>query len=170
MEEYEGAGAGQKYVDTAKLLIDRRGEDYKLRESGYRGYTEGVREYSQDAKPFTEETNAVGHAVRAAYLYTGATDVARLLPDSDPDKTAYMSILDNIWDSVANRKTYITGGIGVASHGEDFGGDYELPNNDSYNEICASIALTNWNQRMNLVHEDTKYVDVMERALYNGVF
>ncbi|MEE0420956.1 MAG: glycoside hydrolase family 127 protein [Lachnospiraceae bacterium] len=169
VEEYEGAGAGQKYVDTAKLLIDRRGEDYKLRESGYRGYTEGVREYSQDAKPFTEETNAVGHAVRAAYLYTGATDVARLLPDSDPDKTAYMSILDNIWDSVANRKTYITGGIGVASHGEDFGGDYELPNNDSYNEICASIALTNWNQRMNLVHEDTKYVDVMERALYNGV-
>ncbi len=169
VEEYEGKGTGQKYIDTAKLLIDRRGEDYTLRESGYCGYTDGVREYSQDAKPFTEETNAVGHAVRATYLYTGATDVARLLPDDDPDKTAYMNILDTIWDSVANRKTYITGGIGVASHGEDFGADYELPNNDSYNEICASIALTNWNQRMNLVKEDTKYVDVMERALYNGV-
>ncbi len=168
-EEYEGVGAGDKYVKTAKTLIDRRGEDYKLRESGYRGYQDGVREYSQDAKPFVEETNAVGHAVRAAYLYTGATDVARLLPESDSDKAKYLNILDTIWDSVANRKTYITGGIGVASHGEDFGGDYELPNNDSYNEICASIALTNWNQRMNLVHEDAKYADVMERALYNGI-
>ena len=169
VEEYEGERTGDKYVQTAKTLIDRRGEDYTLRESGYQGYQDGKREYSQDAKPFTKETNAVGHAVRATYLYTGATDVARLLPDGDPDKEAYMNILDTIWDSVANRKTYITGGIGVASHGEDFGGDYELPNNDSYNEICASIALTNWNQRMNLVHEDAKYADVMERALYNGI-
>ncbi len=169
VEEYEGEGTGDKYVQTAKTLIDRRGEDYKLRESGYQGYQDGKREYSQDATPFTQETNAVGHAVRATYLYTGATDVARLLPDDDPDKAAYMNTLDNLWDSVANRKTYITGGIGVASKGEDFGGDYELPNNDSYCEICASISLANWNQRMNLVHEDSKYADVMERTLYNGI-
>lgn len=169
VEEYEGEGTGDKYVQTAKTLIDRRGEDYTLRESGYRGYNEGQREYSQDATPFANETNAVGHAVRATYLYTGATDVARLLPDDDPDKAAYMNTLDNLWDSVAKRKTYITGGIGVASKGEDFGGDYQLPNNDSYCEICASISLANWNQRMNLVHEDSKYADVMERTLYNGI-
>lgn len=163
-EEYEGEGAGQKYVDTAKLLIDRRGESQSLRESNYKGG-----DYSQDKTPFTQEKNGVGHAVRAAYLYAGATDVATLLPDGDADKEAYLDTLDTIWDSVENRKTYITGGIGVRSHGEDFGGDYELPNDDSYCETCASIAVANWNQRMNLVHQDAKYADVVERALYNGV-
>ncbi len=168
-EEYEGDGAGDKYINTIKTLVDRRGETYTLRQSGYQGYNNGVRTYSQDATSFFDETEAVGHAVRACYLYTGVTDMARLLPDSDPDKAKYFKTLDTLWDSIANRKTYITGGIGVASHGEDFGADYELPNNDSYNEICASIALTNWNQRMNLVYEDSKYVDEMERALYNGI-
>lgn len=164
VEEYEGEGTGQKYIDTAKLLIDRRGEDSTLRESGYNGG-----DYSQDARPFVEETNGVGHAVRANYFYAGVTDIATLLPDGDPDKEAYLNTLDHIWDSVANRKTYITGGIGVASHGEDFGNDYELPNNGSYCETCAAIALANWNQRMNLVHEDAKYADVVERNLYNAI-
>ncbi len=163
-EEYEGEGAGQNYVDTAKLLIDRRGEDQSLRESNYKGG-----DYSQDKTPFTQEKNGVGHAVRATYLYAGATDVATLLSDGDPDKEAYLDTLDTIWDSVENRKTYITGGIGVRSHGEDFGGDYELPNDDSYCETCASIAVANWNQRMNLVHQDAKYANVVERALYNGI-
>ncbi|WP_138001917.1 glycoside hydrolase family 127 protein, partial [Robinsoniella peoriensis] len=163
-EEYEGEGAGQKYIDTAKLLIDRRGEDQSLRESNYKGG-----DYSQDKTPFTQEKNGVGHAVRATYLYAGATDIATLLPDGDADKEAYLDTLDTIWDSVQNRKTYITGGIGVRSHGEDFGGDYELPNDDSYCETCASIAVANWNQRMNLVHQDAKYVDVVEKALYNGI-
>src|SRR5690606_8873523 len=112
--------------------------------------------------PFTQETEAVGHAVRAAYLYTGATDVARLV--GGEVETQYLHALDNVWDSVINKKSYITGSIGVASHGEDFGGDYELPNNDSYAEICASIALANWNLRMNLVHEDAKYADAIERT------
>ena len=164
VEEYEGAGTGQKYIDTVKLLIDRRGESYTLRESGYNGG-----DYSQDARPFVEETNGVGHAVRACYFYAGVTDIATMLQDGDPDKDAYLNTLDHIWDSVANRKTYITGGIGVASHGEDFGDDYELPNNGSYCETCAAIALANWNQRMNLVHEDAKYADVVEKNLYNAI-
>lgn len=164
VEEYEGEGTGQKYIDTVKLLIDRRGEDRTLRESGYKGG-----DYSQDARAFVDETNGVGHAVRANYYYAGVTDIATLLPDDDPDKSAYLKTLDAIWDSVANRKTYITGGIGVSSHGEDFGGDYELPNNGSYCETCAAIALANWNQRMNLVHEDAKYADVVERTLYNAI-
>ena len=163
-EEYEGEGSGQKYFDTAKLLIDRRGESSSLRESGYRG-----NDYSQDARPFVNETNGVGHAVRANYFYAGVTDIATLLEDGDEDKAAYLKSLDAIWDSVANRKTYITGGIGVRTHGEDFGNDYELPNNNSYCETCAAIALANWNQRMNLVHEDAKYADVVERTLYNAI-
>lgn len=164
VEQYEGTGTGQKYFDTAKLLIDRRGESASLRESGYKGG-----DYSQDARPFVNEKNGVGHAVRANYLYAGATDVATLLKDGDEDKTAYLNTLDTIWESVANRKTYITGGIGVSTHGEDFGNDYELPNDKSYCETCAAIALANWNQRMNLVHEDAKYADIVEKTLYNAI-
>lgn len=168
-EEYEGEGAGDKYIQTAKIFIDRRGESPSLRDSGYDGYVSGQREYSQDATPIKEETNGVGHAVRACYYYAGVTDIATLLADDDQDKADYLKAMDSIWDSVANKKTYITGGIGVASHGEDFGGDYELPNDGSYCETCASIALANWNQRMNLVHEDAKYADVFEKALYNSI-
>ncbi|HMR49796.1 MAG TPA: glycoside hydrolase family 127 protein [Arachnia sp.] len=167
VEEHEGAGSGTKYVKTAQTLIDRRGENINLRETKYDGYSAGDRKYSQDRLPFTVETEAVGHAVRAAYLYTGATDVARLL--GGEVASAYLPALDNVWNSVINRKSYITGSIGVASHGEDFGGDYELPNNDSYAEICASIALANWNLRMNLVHEHGKYADAIERTLYNAI-
>ncbi len=164
VEEYEGEGTGQKYLDTVQLLIDRRGEDSSLRESGY-----WAGEYSQDNVPIKEATEAVGHAVRACYFYAGVTDIATLLPEGDTDREAYLKAMDTIWDSVALTKTYITGGIGVASHGEDFGNPYELPNNNSYCETCAAIALANWNQRMNLVHEDAKYADVVERTLYNAI-
>ena len=152
VEEYEGEGTGDKYVETAKTLIDRRGTNMDERESGYWGG-----EYSQDNASIKEITEAVGHAVRACYFYAGVTDVATLLPEDDPDREAYLNTMDAIWDSVANTKTYITGGIGVRSHGEDFGDPYELPNDDSYCEICATIALANWNQRMNLIHEDAIY-------------
>ena len=164
VEEYEGEGTGDKYVETAKTLIDRRGTNMDERESGYRGG-----EYSQDNASIKEITEAVGHAVRACYFYAGVTDVATLLPEDDPDREAYLNTMDAIWDSVANTKTYITGGIGVRSHGEDFGDPYELPNDDSYCEICATIALANWNQRMNLIHEDAKYADVVEKNLYNAI-
>ena len=164
VEEYEGEGTGDKYVETAKTLIDRRGTNMDERESGYWGG-----EYSQDNASIKEITEAVGHAVRACYFYAGVTDVATLLPEDDPDREAYLNTMDAIWDSVANTKTYITGGIGVRSHGEDFGDPYELPNDDSYCEICATIALANWNQRMNLIHEDAKYADVVEKNLYNAI-
>ena len=164
VEEYEGEGTGDKYVQTAKTLIDRRGTNMSERESGYNGG-----EYSQDNDSIMTITEAVGHAVRACYFYTGVTDVATLLPEDDPDRAAYLNTMDAIWDSVANTKTYITGGIGVRSHGEDFGDPYELPNDDSYCEICATIALANWNQRMNLIHEDAKYADVVEKNLYNAI-
>lgn len=164
VEEYEGEGTGDKYVQTAKTLIDRRGTNMSERESGYWGG-----EYSQDNASIKEITEAVGHAVRACYFYAGVTDVATLLPEDDEDRAAYLNTMDAIWDSVANTKTYITGGIGVRSHGEDFGDPYELPNDDSYCEICATIALANWNQRMNLIHEDAKYADVVEKNLYNAI-
>ena len=166
-EEYEGKGAGQDYYDTVKILIDRRGEDSNLRESGYKAGT-----YSQDATPFKEETNAVGHAVRANYFYTGVTDIATLLPDGNADRDAYLNSLDTICDSVTEKKTYITGAIGTTTPGSDsegYGLEYDLPPGGSYAEICAAIAAANWNQRMNLLHEDAKYADMVERNLYNSI-
>ncbi len=166
-EQYEGENAGQKYYDTAKLLIDRRGEAANLRDSGYKGD-----EYSQDKLPFKSETNAVGHAVRANYFYTGVTDIATLLPENDPDRADYINSLNTIWDSVTAKKTYITGGIGATtatSSAEGFGADYDLPPQQSYCEICAAIAAANWNQRMNLLHEDGKYADMVEKNLYNSI-
>ncbi len=164
MEELEGRGAGDACIATAKCLVDRRGDPGESRESGYQ---QG--EYAQDNANVRDIHEAVGHAVRACYFYTGVTDLAALLPAGDSDREAYLTSMDRIWDSITHTKTYITGGIGVASHSEGFGGAYELPNDDSYCETCASIALANWNQRMNLVHEDAKYIDEMERALYNGI-
>ena len=167
VEEYEGEGAGDKYVETAQLFIDRRGENSSLRDSGYYGGT-----YSQDRTAFANETSAVGHSVRAMYFYTGATDVAALLPDDNETKQTYMNTLSTIWDAVENRKTYITGGIGTtapSSDSEGFGDDYVLPNDQSYCEICAAIGSANWNQRMNLLYEDAKYADVVERNLYNSI-
>lgn len=167
LEEYEGQGSAQDYYDTVKVLINRRGEDSELRESGYWAGT-----YSQDQTPFKEETNAVGHAVRANYFYTGITDIATLLPDGNGDRGAYLESLDTIWDSVSNKKTYITGAIGTTTPGSDsegYGKDYDLPPDQSYAEICAAIAAANWNQRMNLVHEDGKYVDMVEKNLYNSI-
>lgn len=166
-EEYEGEGAGQDYYDTAKIFIDRRGEGSSLRDSGYYGDT-----YSQDKTKFVEETNAKGHSVRAGYFYAGVTDVATTLAEGNADRTAYLKSLDAIWDSVTHKKTYITGGIGTtapSSDSEGFGDDYVLPNDQSYCEICAAISMANWNQRMNLLYEDGKYADSVEKALYNAI-
>lgn len=169
VEEYEGVGAGQNYRNTTKLLVDRRGNrtGANARQSGYSGGT-----YSQDATPIVNETAAVGHAVRATYFYTGITDLAATLPAGNSDRTAYLNVMSRIWDRLKERNTYITGGIGSAQPGTDsegFGADYALSNTQSYCEICAAIAASNWYQRMNLVYEDAKYIDSMERALYNGV-
>ncbi|MBN1183813.1 MAG: glycoside hydrolase family 127 protein [Bacteroidales bacterium] len=144
------------YLDLARHFLDIRGD------STIRGESWGP--YSQDHMPVTQQEEAVGHAVRAAYMYAGMTDIAALYNDS-----AYREAVDKIWDNVVSKKIYITGGIGALHQGEAFGDNYELPNLTAYNETCAAIANVYWNYRMFLLHGEAKYIDVLERSLYNGV-
>ena len=142
----------KKYLDQAKFFLDKR------------GYTERRDEYSQAHKPVLEQDEAVGHAVRAAYMYSGMADVAALTGDQ-----GYIDAIDRIWDNIVSKKLYITGGIGATSSGEAFGDNYELPNMSSYCETCAAIGNVYVNYRMFLLHGDSKYFDVLERTLYNGL-
>lgn len=142
----------QKYLDQAKFFLDQR------------GHTSRTDEYSQAHKPVTEQDEAVGHAVRAAYMYAGMADVAALTGDS-----AYIHAIDRIWDNIVGKKYYITGGIGATSNGEAFGKNYELPNMSAYCETCAAIGNVYVNYRLFLLHGESKYYDVLERTLYNGL-
>jgi len=142
----------KKYLNEAKFLLD------------YRGKTTIVHEYSQAHKPVVEQDEAVGHAVRASYMYSGMADVAALTGDS-----AYIRAIDRIWENIVGKKMYITGGIGSTSSGEAFGKNYELPNMSAYCETCAAIGNVYVNHRLFLLHGDSKYYDVLERTLYNGV-
>ncbi len=142
----------QKYLDEAKFFLDMRGK------------TSRKDEYSQAHKPVVEQDEAVGHAVRAAYMYSGMADVAALTGDSD-----YIRAIDRIWDNIVSKKLYITGGIGATSNGEAFGENYELPNMSAYCETCAAIGNVYVNYRLFLLHGESKYYDVLERSLYNGV-
>ena len=144
----------EKYLDLAKFFLDERGHA-----NGRELYGEN----RQDHKPVIEQDEAVGHAVRAGYMYSAMADIAALTGDQ-----AYIAALNKLWENVVNKKIYITGGIGSGSHGEAFGKDYEIPNLTAYNETCAAIANAFWNHRMFLLHEDAKYVDVLERVIYNG--
>jgi len=149
------------YLRLAKFFIDARGK---------RGYDRGSAdewkngEYWQDDKPVTEQDEAEGHAVRAMYLYSGMADVAALTGDA-----GYIAAIDRIWDDMIGKKIYVQGGIGAVGSGERFGADYELPNRTAYNETCAAIGDVFWEQRMFLLHGDAKYIDVMEKVLYNGM-
>lgn len=145
----------EKYLQTARYFVEETGR-------GTDGHQ--LSEYSQDHKPILQQDEIVGHAVRAGYLYSGVADVAALTHD-----TAYFNALCRIWDNMAGKKLYITGGIGSRAQGEGFGPDYELNNQTAYCETCASIANVFWNYRMFLATGDAKYADVLERALYNGV-
>lgn len=142
----------KKYLDQAKYFLDKR------------GYTSRTDEYSQAHKPVVEQDEAVGHAVRAAYMYAGMADVAALTGDS-----AYIKAIDRIWDNIVGKKYYITGGIGATSNGEAFGKNYELPNMSAYCETCAAIGNVYVNHRLFLLHGESKYYDVLERTLYNGL-
>jgi DUF1680 family protein len=154
-----------KYLNLAKFFVDARGKTAgRLPYRGDSGESLLYGEYSQDHKPFVEQTEAVGHAVRAGYLYAGAADVAALTGDK-----AYLAALDKIWADVAGTKIYLTGGIGAAGAWEGYGPAYRLPNASAYAETCANIAVFLWNSRMFCLEEDAKYVDVMERILYNGI-
>lgn len=151
-----------KYLTTAKFFLDARGQ--------YKGYdpksTDGWKngQYWQDDKPVVAQTEAEGHAVRAEYLYSAMADVAALTGDKP-----MLAAVDSIWNNVVAKKMYVTGGTGAVGNGERFGANYELPNATAYNETCASVADVFWNERMFQLHGDSKYVDVMEKVLYNGL-
>ena len=142
----------KKYLDQAKFFLDTR------------GYTSRKDAYSQAHKPVVEQDEAVGHAVRAVYIYSGMADVAAITGDS-----SYIKAIDKIWDNIVSKKIYITGGIGARHAGEAFGNNYELPNQSAYCETCAAIGNVYMNYRLFLLHGDAKYFDVLERTLYNGL-
>lgn len=142
----------KKYLDQAKFFLDAR------------GYTSRKDAYSQAHKPVVEQDEAVGHAVRAAYMYSGMADVAAITGDS-----SYIKAIDKIWDNIVSKKIYVTGGIGARHAGEAFGNNYELPNSSAYCETCAAIGNVYMNYRLFLLHGDAKYFDVLERTLYNGL-
>jgi uncharacterized protein len=149
----------ERYLNLAKFFLDERGH-YHGREA-YNLFD--IVGYSQDHLPVTEQTEVVGHAVRAVYMYAGMADVAALTGDQ-----AYIKALDALWHDLVFGKMYLTGGIGSSHHGESFGKTYDLPNATAYNETCAAIANIFWNHRMFLLHGNAKYHDVLERTLYNG--
>ncbi|WP_276371384.1 glycoside hydrolase family 127 protein [Chryseolinea sp. H1M3-3] len=139
----------KKYLDAGKFILDARGP--------------GGEPYNQAHKKVVDQHEAVGHSVRAAYMYAGMADIAALTNDS-----LYIKAIDDIWEDAVFKKIYVTGGIGSTGNGEAFGAAYELPNMSAYNETCASIANVYWNYRQFLLHGDSKYYDVLERTLYNA--
>jgi DUF1680 family protein len=148
----------ERYLNLAKFMLDSRGPDSSEEGAG--------NPYVEAQQKVVDQTEAVtgGHAVRAMYMYSGMADVAALTGDA-----AYVRALDRIWENVAAKKLHITGGVGARADGEAFGEDYELPNLSAYNETCAAVGNDYWNHRMFLLHADAKYIDVMERTLYNGL-
>jgi uncharacterized protein len=150
----------EKYWRLAKFFLDERGKDDYPRQ----GEAALDRTYAQDHKPAIQQTEAVGHCVRAMYLYIPMTDIAALT-----GQTEYSAAVDKIWEDMVYRKTYLTGAIGSIRFHEQFGAPYELPNLSAWNETCASYGNVLWNHRMFLLHRDAKYIDLMERVLYNAI-
>lgn len=152
----------KEYLATAKFFIEERGH--------YTGYDPKSKDpwkngaYFQDHMPVVNQREAVGHAVRAGYLYSAVADVAALTGD-----TALLKAIDSIWVNLDTKKIYVQGGAGAVGAGERYGDNYELPNATAYNETCAAIANVYWNQRMFQLHGDAKYVDLLEKILYNGL-
>ena len=142
----------KKYLDEAKLFLDNKGK------------TSRKDKYDQSHLPVIEQDEAVGHSVRAGYMYSGMADVAALTGDR-----SYVNAIDRIWDNMVGKKMYLTGGIGSTGGSEGFTENYDLPNMNGYCETCAAIANVYTNYRLFLLHGDAKYIDVLERTLYNGV-
>jgi DUF1680 family protein len=145
----------EEYLKLARFFLDQRGNA-----KGHELF--GV--YNQDHVPIVQQSTAVGHAVRAAYLYTGMADVAALT-----GAPGYVEALDRIWNDVVTSKLYVTGGIGAEHEGEAMGDQFHLPNRTAYSETCAAIANAMWNYRMFRLHGDAKYMDVIERTAYNTI-
>lgn len=148
------------YLDLADWLLSERGQK---KAAGYTWTDWKDTAYAQDSKPVKEQREITGHAVRAMYLYTGAADVAALTGDE-----GYMHAMKTVWEDVVYRNMYITGGIGSSGSNEGFSVDYDLPNENAYCETCASVGMVFWNQRMGMLTGEAKYVDVLEKSLYNG--
>ncbi|WP_460968197.1 glycoside hydrolase family 127 protein [Spirosoma migulaei] len=149
-----------RYLKLADWYLDQRGH----------GFGKGViwdqwknPKYCQDDVPVKQQKEITGHAVRAMYQYTGAADVAAAT--NDP---GYLTAMTTVWEDVVYRNMYLTGGIGSSGRNEGFTEDYDLPNESAYCETCASVGMVFWNQRMNLLTGESKYIDVLERSLYNG--
>jgi DUF1680 family protein len=146
----------RKYLNLAKFLLDQRG-------NGHHPLCKMPLTYYADHKPVVEQNEAVGHAVRTAYMLCGMADIAALTGDQ-----AYLKAVDKIWENVVGKKLYLTGGIGGRPDIEGFCANYDLPNRMAYNETCAAIGNALWNYRMFLLHADARYIDVLERTIYNG--
>ena len=156
VNDMEGGGKGDKYIETARFLLDSR-------------YTAAVnpardrQEYDQSHLPVTQQYEAVGHAVRAAYTYSGMADVA--VETHDPD---YQSAVRSLWDNIVNKKYYLTGGIGSGETDEGFGPNYSL-GQDAYCESCSSCGMIFFHWKMNLAYHDAHYVDNYEETIYNAL-
>ncbi|HOD81205.1 MAG: Non-reducing end beta-L-arabinofuranosidase [Planctomycetes bacterium ADurb.Bin126] len=164
---YQATG-NEKYFKLAKFFVDMRGRpegrmrwDKESKKLVPSNKTDGA--YDQDHLPIVEQSEPVGHAVRAMYCYSGAADVAAYTGEQP-----YIDALDRLFTNTVLRKMYVTGAIGSTRHGEAFGKNYELPNETAYCETCASIGMALWNHRMTLLHGDARYADVVERVVYNG--
>jgi uncharacterized protein len=149
-----------RYLNLAAWLLEERGHGYA---HGYTWTDWKDTAYAQDVTPLRDTKKITGHAVRAMYLYTGAADVASLTHDS-----GYIQAMKTIWEDVVCRNMYLTGGIGSSGNNEGFSTDYDLPNEQAYCETCASVGMVLWNQRMNLLTGESKYIDVLEKTLYNA--
>jgi uncharacterized protein len=156
---YKATG-DSKYLQLASWLLEQRGHGYG---HGYTWTNWKDTAYNQDKTPVRDTKKITGHAVRAMYLYTGAADVAALTAD-----TGYLNAMKAVWEDVVYRNMYLTGGIGSSGNNEGFSKDYDLPNEDAYCETCASVGMVLWNQRMNQLTGESKYVDVLEKSLYNS--
>ena len=152
----------KEYLSTAKFFIEERGRYQGYDPKSVDPWKSGA--YWQDNIPVVMQEEAEGHAVRAGYLYSAIADVAALTGDD-----SLLRAIDKIWDNVVGKKIYVQGSVGAIGDGERYGGNYELPNATAYNETCAAIANVYWNQRMFLLHGDSKYIDLLEKILYNGL-
>ena len=153
------ATGNRRYLEQAQFFVDARGH-------GFLGRPYGLHEpsYSQDHEPLREQSETVGHAVRAMYLYCGAADVYAEIGDG-----ALLAALQNLWRNMTTRRMYVSGGIGSRYEGEAFGDDFELPNDRAYAETCAAIGSVMWNWRMLMLGGDARYADLIEHTLYNAV-
>lgn len=155
-----------RWLELARFFIDVRGrqEEYLRHPKGSRFEVYNDSVYLQMHLPVLDQKEAVGHAVRGAYMYTAMADLSRVTGDD-----TYLDASKRIWKDVLAGKIYITGGIGSKEHGEAFGEPFELPNMDAYTETCASVANVFWNHRLYSATGEARYLDVLERTLYNGL-